>query len=147
MRIDSSTALRFTTGRVPGRPRHTGCTLVLGSPAETVGGRREHLRLGGQLGVDLEPDHHFPAIGKQVGFVAELSGCGRRGAMHGAGSVDGLSHGAIPSSAAATRYITGSPSMGASTCTPTGRPWAPVPKGTDIAGWPVRFDGMVQTSL
>ena len=29
-----------------------------------------------------------------------------------------------------------SPSAGASTCTPTGRPSSPVPNGTEIAGWP-----------
>ena len=37
---------------------------------------------------------------------------------------------------AATRNIAGSPSVGASTCTPTGRPSAPVPNGTLIAGSP-----------
>ena len=58
--------------------------------------------------------------------------------------VDG--HGASPSIARATRNITGSPSAGASTCTPTGRPPAPVPNGTLIAGWPARFVGIVQTS-
>ncbi len=30
---------------------------------------------------------------------------------------------------------------------PTGSPSSPVPKGTDTAGWPERFDGMVQTSF
>ena len=36
---------------------------------------------------------------------------------------------------------------GPSTCTPTGRPSAPVPNGTLIAGWPARFDGIVHMSL
>ena len=40
-----------------------------------------------------------------------------------------------------------SPSAGASTCTPTGRPSSPVPKGTEIAGWPARLEGMVHTSF
>ena len=50
------------------------------------------------------------------------------------------------SSAPATRNIAASPSAGASTCTPTGRPCAPVPYGTLIAAWPARFVGMVNTS-
>ena len=38
-------------------------------------------------------------------------------------------------------------SAGASTCTPTGRPSSPVPKGTETAGCPDRLDGMVHTSF
>ena len=49
--------------------------------------------------------------------------------------------------AAAARNMSGSPSAGASTCTPTGRPSSPMPKGTDMAGWPARFDGIVHTSF
>ena len=40
-----------------------------------------------------------------------------------------------------------SSSAGASTCTPTGRPSSPTPNGTDMAGWPARFDGIVHTSF
>ena len=36
---------------------------------------------------------------------------------------------------------------GASSCTPTGRPSAPVPNGTLMAGWPASGDGMVHTSF
>ena len=50
------------------------------------------------------------------------------------------------SSTAATRYMSGSPSAGASTWTPTGRPPSPVPNGTLMAGWPASGDGMVYTS-
>ena len=50
------------------------------------------------------------------------------------------------SSAAAARNISGSPSVPASTCTPTGRPSAPVPNGTLMPGWPVRLAGIVYTS-
>ena len=42
--------------------------------------------------------------------------------------------GAAASMAAATRNIVGSPREGAMTCTPTGRPSSPTPKGTDMAG-------------
>src|SRR5262249_7643516 len=54
--------------------------------------------------------------------------------------------GAAASSARATRNITDSFRAGASTCTPTGRPCAPAPKGTLIAGCPAGVDGIVQTS-
>ena len=53
---------------------------------------------------------------------------------------------AASSRAWATRNITGSPSVGASTCTPTGSPSAPVPNGTLIAGSPDRLDGIVYVS-
>lgn len=55
--------------------------------------------------------------------------------------------GAAASTAAATRNIVASPSAGAMTCTPTGRPSSPAPNGTDTAGWPARLDGIVHTSL
>ncbi len=48
--------------------------------------------------------------------------------------------------AAATWNMTVSPSAGARTWTPMGRPSAPVPKGTVMAGWPARLDGMVHRS-
>src|SRR5262249_9081380 len=53
--------------------------------------------------------------------------------------------GAASSNARATWNITGSPSAGAITCTPTGNP-SLVPNGTEIAQWPVRFTGTVHTS-
>ena len=37
MRIADSTALRFTTGSEPGRPRHVGQTCVFGSAPNSVG--------------------------------------------------------------------------------------------------------------
>src|SRR5262249_3068079 len=62
-------------------------------------------------------------------------------------SDDGLvAHGAASSSTRATRNITRSPNAGASTCTPTGRSWAPVPNGTLIAACPARLVGIVHTS-
>ena len=55
--------------------------------------------------------------------------------------------GARDSRAAATWNITVSPRAGARICTPTGSPSSPAPKGTLMAGWPARLDGMVHTSL
>ena len=52
-----------------------------------------------------------------------------------------------PSRAAATRNMVTSSRASAITWMPTGRPSSPTPKGTDMAGWPARFDGIVQTSL
>ena len=53
---------------------------------------------------------------------------------------------ALRSSTAAARKSTGSARAGPSSWTPTGRPSAPVPKGTEMAGWPARLDGMVNVS-
>ena len=55
--------------------------------------------------------------------------------------------GALASTTCATRNSRASCSAGASTCTPTGSPSAPVPKGTETAGCPERLEGMVQTSF
>src|SRR5262249_15245334 len=90
--------------------------------AEDVAAAAEQLRLGRQLDVDLEADDDLPPF-------------------------DDVTHGAAPSSTAAARNIVASSSELASTWMPTGRPSSPVPNGTDIDGWPARFDGIVQMSL
>ena len=63
-RIASSTACSLSTGSEPGRPRQVGQVLVLGSSPKWLGQRAEQLRGGGELAVDLEPDHHLPAVGQ-----------------------------------------------------------------------------------
>src|SRR5690606_10086107 len=65
----------------------------------------------------------------------------------GEGIGGGRVHRVASSSTAAARNSTGSARAGPSSCTPTGRPSSPAPKGTDSAGWPARLDGMVHTSL
>src|SRR5262249_40812826 len=100
----------------------------------------EQLRHRVQLDVHLEADHELVAV-HQRHLVRSGVALGRPRRV-----VDGghrSSSFAAASSAAATRNITGSPRAGASTWTPTGRRAAPDPKGTLIAGWPERFDGMV----
>ena len=56
----SSTACPLSTGSEPGRPSETGSDVGVGLVPEVVRGAREHLGGGGQLGVDLEPDHRLP---------------------------------------------------------------------------------------
>ncbi len=52
----NSTALAFSTGKAPGRPRQTGQILVFGSRAKLVGAPAKSLGGGEQLHVDLKPD-------------------------------------------------------------------------------------------
>ncbi len=59
--IAHSTALRFITGRVPGRARSTGLAWVLGSAPKAVGAA-ENLDLRGQLGVGFKADDDFVAV-------------------------------------------------------------------------------------
>ena len=92
--------------------------------AEAIRTRREQLRHRGQFDVDFEADNQLPIAGETVERA----------------------HDTARSSAAAARNICGSPSVPARTCTPTGNPSAPVPNGTLMPGWPVRFAGMVYTS-
>src|SRR5699024_2424807 len=51
------------------------------------------------------------------------------------------------SNAPPTRYIRWSLRAGAMICRPTGRPSSDRPDGSDMAGTPARFAGMVATSL
>src|SRR5579859_1894620 len=105
----------------------------VGLVAERVAAPAEELGLGPQLAVDLEPDDRLP-LGRLRAHRASIPCFG------------GVRGGATASTAAATWNITVSPSAGARTCTPTGRPSSPVPNGTLMAGWPARLDAMVQTS-
>src|SRR5690606_38417509 len=89
---------------------------------------------------------HGDRVAQRVGGDPGLGG-GRSGLAHRATSVAGESVGAAASSTAAARNMGTSPSDGARTCTPTGSPSVPVPKGTDMAGWPARLVGIVQMSL
>src|SRR5437764_9817733 len=57
----------------------------------------------------------------------------------------GTGGGTALSRAAATRYIRSSAMVGAITCRPTGSP-SDSPHGTEIAGPPYRFDGIVKRS-
>ena len=93
--------------------------------AERVGASAEQLRLGGQLDVHFETDDDLPALGQ---FAHEAS------------------FAAASSSTLAARNMVPSPSMGARIWTPIGSPSSPIPNGTDMAGCPARFDGIVQTS-
>ena len=105
---------RERPGQAEAHRAHVGVRLV----AEVVRAATEDLRLRLQLGMAFEPDDELVAV--QV-----------------------RAHLALRSSSAATWNMTGSPIAGASTCTPTGRPSAPVPKGTLMPGWPARFVGIV----
>ena len=123
MRIASSTACLLRTGNEPGRPRHVGHTLVFGSSPNMFG----------------QPQNSFVLVLSSQCTSSPIT----------------ISHpsGKAPSAAALLparrrlRNNTGSPSAGASTCTPIGSPSSPTPNGTLIAGSPHRFDGIVHTSL
>ena len=131
MRIASSTACRLSTGSAPGRPSVTGSMLRVRLVAEAVRARREQLRRRRQLDVHLEPDdesrHPLTRCASSRVRVrsAQAAPCAR-------GNSSSVRRASLE--LGATRNITGSPSVGASTCTPTGRPSAPVPNGTLIAG-------------
>jgi len=72
--VANSTALRFSTGKAPGMPRHTGQTLVLGRSAEARGTRAENLRRRQELNMHFEADD---------GLVGCVSGDGGvRGGQH-----------------------------------------------------------------
>ena len=95
----------------------------VGLGAELVGAAAEQLRGRRQLAVHLEPDDRLVRDLRRTLTVTPT-----------------------PPATRATRNITASPSAGASTCTPTGRPASPVPYGTLIAAWPARLVGIVHTS-
>ena len=106
----------------PGKAQGDGVDVGVGLVAEPVGAGAEQLGVGGQFHMDLQAHDQFPVAGQTVvltHFATALS------------------------SAAPTRNITGSCRVPASTCTPTGMPCAPVPKGTLMPGWPARLVGIV----
>src|SRR5438094_724359 len=92
--------------------------MGVGFGAELVRAAAEQLGGRRQLAVHLEPDDGFVTV-----------------AAH-----------ADSSRTRATRNITDSPSAGASTCTPIGRPPSPAPYGTLMAACPARLVGIVHTS-
>src|SRR5690606_39030427 len=114
----------------PGQPEAGGAGVDVGLVAEAVGAGAEQLGGGVQLAVHLQADDHLPALGEDRG-----------------GRVVGSAHRVAPSRAAATLNMVTSSSALAITCTPTGSPSSPVPKGTDMAGCPARFEGIVHTSF
>ena len=129
MRIAYSTAISLRTGSEPGRPRQTGQMLVFGSLPKAFAAAAEQLGRGAQLAVDLEPDDDLP-VGSSRSVAPPTAAAGRS-----------------PSRSRRRPGTSGSlREPGASTCTPTGSPSAPVPNGTLIAGWPARFDGIVHRS-
>src|SRR6185295_3204244 len=85
--------------------------------------RAEDLRLGRKLAVDLKPDHRL-----------ELR-------MHQAPPFRDASN------AAATDRSFSSPNAGAIRCSPTESPFSSSPQGSDRAGSPARFTGIVKMSL
>src|SRR3954447_8790423 len=116
-------------GQRAGQAQRHRIDVGVGLVAESVRAGGEQLGHRRQLDVDFETHYQFPVTGKPV----ERAHCA-------ALTVAALS------SAAAARNICGSHNVPASTCTPTGRPSAPVPKGTLIPGWPERLAGIVYTS-
>ena len=106
-------------GQRPRQAERHRVDVGVGLVPEAVGAGGEELRLRRQLDVDLQAERRA-----------------RR-------SRSRCRHGAASSRDFATRNIVASPSAGASTWTPTGRPPAPVPNGTFMPGWPDRFDGIV----
>src|SRR5205807_2735811 len=104
----------------------------VGVGPEVVGAAAEQFRLGGQLAVHLEPDHRLP--GAVAAHVVASPNLGRALKANPA------------SNERAARSSTASPSAGASTCTPIGRPAASRPAGTETAQAPVRLVGIVHTS-
>ena len=131
MAMASSTAFWLSTGSDPGRPRQTGQTLVLGSSPNMLGQPQNSL-----VAVLSSQWTSRPMTISQPGFMTGPSAAGT-----GAGRA-----GAAASTTAATLNRVLSDRAGPSSCTPTGRPSSPAPKGTLMAGWPARLDGMVQTS-
>ena len=122
------------------QPERDGIDVRVRLVPEAVGARREQLRRRVELDVHLETDHQVEAVDDERLVVdqtlARLRDRGlrlRRGGRHDA----------LPSRVFAARNMIGSPRAGASTCTPTGRSWSPVPKGTLIPGCPERLLGIV----
>ena len=125
---------RQAAGQAEAHRADVGVGLV----AEAVGAAAEDLGGRGQLGVDLEAhDDLEPSTSPSAPIVAT-----RR---YGLGGGHALL--AAASSTAATRNISGllAASARGPARRPAGRP-RPVPNGTLMAGWPARFDGIVQTS-
>ena len=88
-----------------------GIDVRVGIIAKTVWTTRKQLGGSVELDMHLETHHHLPTVGQGSG-IRRCARC--------------VAHRAR-SNSAATRNIVASPRAGASTCTPTGRPWAPVP--------------------
>src|SRR5450756_222746 len=93
----------------------------------------EHLRLRGELDVDLEADDRFPAAHDGASSLA-------------ARNVGAVSNPIAPSSAYAARRMRFSENAGPMNWKPTGKPSAR-PQGIEIAGRPARLTGIVQMSL
>src|ERR1700691_866458 len=96
--------------------------MRVGRCTERVRTATEHLGRGTQLRVHLKSDHHLPSVGQRH-EDSRASSSTRPAAK----------------SCASLR-------PGPSSCTPTGRPASPVPKGTETAGSPARLVGIVKTS-
>ena len=135
MRMASSTARRLSTGSEPGRPSVTGSMLVLGSSPKRFGLPLNSLVAVASSTWTSRPDDELEAVDQRRRSPRGLADR-QLGGRHARSF-------AAASSAAATRYISGSPRAGARTCTPTGRPPSPVPNGTLMAGWPASGEGMV----
>ena len=90
-------------------PRQVGQMLTFGSSPNALRHPQKSFVVGGQLAVHLEPDDHLPALAHD----RQLRSARR------------------PRPPCATRNSRASCSAGASTCTPTGSPSSPVPKGTE----------------
>ena len=123
IRMASSTACSLRTGSEPGSPRQMGQMFTLGSSPNAL----------------RQPQNSLVAVASSQctsSPTTSSQSASRPRPLRSVGLDDG-----------ATRNRTASPSAGASTCTPTGRPPAPVPNGTETAGCPDRLDGMVHTSF
>ena len=131
MAMASSTARWLMTGSEPGRPRQTGHTLVLGWSPNMLGQPQNSL-----VAVFSSQWTSSPTTISHPGFT---SGPSRRARA-------GRGPGAAASTTAATLNRVPSDRAGPRSCTPTGSPSSPGPKGTLMAGWPARLLGMVQTS-
>ena len=102
-----------------GQPEGHRINIGVGFVSEAVGATRKQLGGGGKFHMDLKANNHFVTVDHELAhhftpFEAAAT--------------------AADSRAAATRNITGSAKVAAIICTPTGRSFAPVPKGTLIAG-------------
>ena len=71
--------VRLSTGRTPGRPRHTGQVWVLGAAAERGGAAAEDLGVGLELGVDLKADDRL-----ELHLISWRRGPNKRQAQGGA---------------------------------------------------------------